>query len=69
MKAQIGEIIQDSYRNPAIVVATDAKGTPTVIRQLTGSDRGRITYAPREIVRIIDPAILQWAAKVMNELR
>jgi hypothetical protein len=47
---EVGEIIEDSYGNKAIVL-TMWQGRPDRIMQLVGSDEGNVTRAPR-IIRI-----------------
>ena len=60
-------IVKDSYDNPAIVLREE-NGKPVVIRQLAGSDRGRITSAPRLIEDVTNPAQIEWALRVNAEI-
>ena len=64
---RIGELIEDSYGNPAIVTSV-RDGRPDGIRQLAGSDRGRYTYAPLVIRRIEPGPRWEWARGVLAEL-
>lgn len=43
---KVGDVIYDSYANPAVIVRLDHKGEPSTIMQTCGSDRGHITSAP-----------------------
>ncbi len=63
---QVGDIVEDSYANPAIVLAV-RDGKPTTIRQLVGSDRGRVTYASRFVVRVTGERA-EWAKQVAAAL-
>lgn len=42
----LGDVVFDSYANPAVVVRIDAAGQAVEIMQTCGSDRGRLTYPP-----------------------
>ncbi len=64
---QRGDIVEDHYANPAIVLEVDSNGQPTSIQQLAGSDRGRITYAPSKAVEITG-ARAAWAEQRAREL-
>lgn len=67
----LGDVIQDDYGNPAVVVRIEMAGTRHVrysIMQTAGSDRGRITSAPTgQFLRVVtDPASVEWARTVVR---
>lgn len=54
-----GDVIEDSYGNPAVVLNT-GNGQPKLIMQTVGSDLGRITSAPLRVVRVTGGNV-EWA--------
>ena len=66
----LGDVIQDSYANPAVVVRIEMRGTRHqryTIMQTCGSDRGRVTGAPSLLRAVTDPAQVEWARAVVRE--
>src|SRR5690349_1566938 len=67
LNLELGDVITDSYGNPAVVVRFEIRGTrnPRVsIIQLCGSDRGRVTSAPSHIQPVTDEASITEARDV-----
>lgn len=67
LNLELGDVITDSYGNPAVVVKFTNVGTRfhhASIMQLWGSDRGRITSAPSLIQVITDEARIAEARAV-----
>lgn len=68
---KIGDVMEDHYGNPAIVLGIGANGNPSIIMQLVGSDRGRIrgastirrTYSNAEYVA----GVQEWGREVWRE--
>lgn len=51
----LGDVVLDSYGNPAVVVRITNAGTRFVnheVMQTCGSDRGRLVSAPSQLVRV-----------------
>ena len=59
----VGDVILDSYANPAVVFAV-AAGRIITICQCAGSDRGRITTPPAHITPVTDPDRAEWARAI-----
>lgn len=65
----VGDVIQDVYGNPAVVVRVEMAGTRFeryTIMQTAGSDRGHVTSAPTRLVPITDQARVEWARDVVR---
>lgn len=63
----IGDVIEDSYGNPAVIMRLDHCGMPCTIMQVVGSDCGRLTYTPSILRRITDKAAVEWALEVARK--
>lgn len=67
LNLELGDVITDSYGNPAVVVAFRNRGTryhTASIMMLWGSDRGRITSTPLLIQPVTNPAAVEEARQV-----
>ena len=61
----VGDVIEDAYANPAVVLRLDHRGLPATVMQTCGSDRGRITSADMAILRRFeDPGTIERAREV-----
>jgi hypothetical protein len=64
---RIGDVIEDSYGNAAVVWSVDMAGRPATICQCAGSDRGRITSPPLHLRRVTSAAAIEWAKAIGRE--
>lgn len=59
---QLGDVVADSYGNPAVIVRIEMRDTPHVrwsIMQTCGSDRGNVTSCPVDrVTRLPYPALV-----------
>lgn len=65
---QAGDVIEDAYANPAVVLRVDHRGRPNLVMQTVGSDRGRVTGPSRHLVRVTNPNRAEWAREVARDL-
>jgi hypothetical protein len=66
---RLGDVIFDSYANPAVVVKIEMPGTRFErysIMQTAGSDRGHVTSAPSTIIRVEDQGQIDWARDIVR---
>lgn len=56
---KVGDVVQDSYANPAIVFRTGSTKFQVSIMQLVGSDEGRSTCLPTYIRRLDTPDVAE----------
>lgn len=64
---KVGDVIQDSYGNPAVVLQVTTTGTPYTVMQTVGSDHGNVTSAPRNIIEVTDQGQIDWARDVARK--
>lgn len=66
--AHIGDVIEDSYGNPAVVVELDYNGRARTVVQTVGSDRGRLVSAGLAAHRQVTDKRADWARNVVRDL-